>query len=233
MNVRAILLSTMVMTMGMGTCWASPLLPGLCKSLITGIFSAEIPLQKELHLHIQSAGVADAKIDLKDARLHDMDVSVSECSVIKDDASGLQDVVFDLTFKTAQMTSPNVTLSGTLVDHIQLRGSGKGNILCKDLQVKLTGKASKFHLPLEMHFEEIHLDLNLFQWTVELEGMMSGTDLNAVLNEFLSMTGPEIFEVIEKNLNSDNTLLNIINCIIPDGGDNCGHMFALNQEADE
>lgn len=48
---------------------------------------------------------------------------------------------------------------------------------------------------------------------VNLEDLMPGTDLGTVFNEFFSMYGPEIFDVIENNINKSDKLLNFLNNI--------------------
>lgn len=58
------------------------------------------------------------------------------------------------------------------------------------------------------------LKLTLLQ--VDFENMMPGTDLGTVFNEFFSMSGPELMDMLEIKINEGDNLLNFINGLLPE-----------------
>lgn len=114
-------------------------------------------------------------------------------------------------FDTLILQAKNYSMEGILADTIPLYG-GNGSIWIKaeNLTVKVTGNLKL----AEMQFESAYADLGLGQWTVDFENVMPGTDLGALFNEFFSMVGPEILELLESKLNSDDKFLNWINGLI-------------------
>ncbi|XP_063872296.1 uncharacterized protein LOC135106858 [Scylla paramamosain] len=113
--------------------------------------------------------------------------------------------------------SPKVTLTtghyfinGTMVDHVELFGEGPGMISVDEMDIKVDGSGSI----VDQEFTDATLDLEMWRWTVDLEDLMPGTDLGTVFNEFFSMYGPEIFDIIENNINKSGNLVNFINNLI-------------------
>ncbi|XP_064109398.1 uncharacterized protein LOC135217453 [Macrobrachium nipponense] len=114
-------------------------------------------------------------------------------------------------FDTLILEAKNYSMDGILADTIPLYGGNAAIwIKAENLTAKVTGNLK----PIEMQFESVYADLELGQWTVDFENVMPGTDLGALFNEFFSMVGPEILEIMESKLNSDDRFLNWINGLI-------------------
>lgn len=50
---------------------------------------------------------------------------------------------------------------------------------------------------------------------VNFENLMPGTDMGTVFNEFFTMCGPELMDMLEIKLNESGVLLNLINNLLP------------------
>lgn len=65
-----------------------------------------------------------------------------------------------------------------------------------------------------MNPDNMKLKTTLLQ--VAFENMMPGTDLGTVFNEFFSMCGPELMDMLEIKINEGDHLLNFINGLLPE-----------------
>lgn len=59
------------------------------------------------------------------------------------------------------------------------------------------------------------LHVSYFFFQVNFEGLMPGTDIGTVFNEFFTMCGPELMDMLEIKLNESGIVLNFINNLLP------------------
>nr|XP_027238329.1 uncharacterized protein LOC113829360 [Penaeus vannamei] len=175
--------------------------------------SVDDPLTLNPHIEykIDAPLIADVLLTMDGATLGGVkDVTAENCDLT---GSGPQDIELNLRASQLALSVPGYSMNGTVVDHIPLEGAGQASIVIEDLVAKLVGKGTATLSPFSVTFTEIALDLELFRWTVNFEDLAPGTDLGTVFNQFFSMCGPELFDILEIRLNEGDGLLDFINGI--------------------
>ncbi|KAB7494775.1 hypothetical protein Anas_02507 [Armadillidium nasatum] len=106
----------------------------------------------------------------------------------------------------------NYTLDGT-AGNLPLEGKGDGSIKMENFTLSLNG--TYYHNDDDvLQFYSLIADLFVYQWSVNLENLMPGTDIGILANEVLSEEGREVMNAIEEVLNFNNTLTKIVNAVI-------------------
>lgn len=167
-----------------------------------------------LEINIKQANVADVYLKLENCEITGLKVFAAHDSTA-DVYDHLSKANFSISIKSPQvkLISPHYFINGSMVDHVELFGEGPAMIYVDDMDVTVKGSAN-INLSGIQEFTEAILDLEMLRWTVDLENLMPGTDLGTVFNEFFSMYGPEIFDIVENNINESGKLLTLLNSLI-------------------
>ncbi|KAK8737755.1 hypothetical protein OTU49_004224, partial [Cherax quadricarinatus] len=172
-----------------------------------------LPLKTPLDLIVNMDFMADLKLTMINTTLADVtEFYAQECSHDSDTK------VITLTLRAPTLTlfTPAYVINGTVVEHINLHGQGVATIVAEDLDISVTGKGTIHTLnPIYMQFEYATLDLKMSSWTVNFEGMMPGTDIGTLFNEFFTEHGSEILGMIAKKINESGELLDFLNNLLP------------------
>ncbi|MPC08177.1 uncharacterized protein LOC123504318 [Portunus trituberculatus] len=163
-----------------------------------------------IELRIKQNHVADVYLRMDDCEITGLKDFVAHDSTITLYGIGKANISISIKSPKVTLTTGHYFINGTMVDHVELYGNGPGLISVDEMDVKVEGSANV----LGMEFTEATLDLEMWRWTVALEDLMPGTDLGTVFNEFFSMYGPEIFDIVENNINKNGKLVGIINNLI-------------------
>ncbi|KAK7075235.1 hypothetical protein SK128_013122 [Halocaridina rubra] len=126
----------------------------------------------------------------------------------------------DMTFHIPILTlaAEHYTMDGMVVDTIHLVGDGTMSLIPEDFSIRLTGTAIGTISPIAITFESAAIDIEMWRWTVDFQGLMPGSDLGTVFNEFFTMVGPELMDLLEIRINDGDWLLDFINGIFGGGG---------------
>ncbi|XP_063602364.1 uncharacterized protein LOC134778465 [Penaeus indicus] len=210
------------LALALHSCVASPVGPSLDRTDITTAVNLAlkaylttvtdpVALNQHIEYKIEAPLVADVLLTMDGATLSGVkDIVAENCLLTGTDP---QDIALNFRASELTLTMPTYTMNGTVVDHIPLQGEGQASIVIEDLVASLVGKGTATVSPFNVQFTEIALDLELFRWTVDFQDLAPGTDLGTVFNQFFSMCGPEIFDLLEIRLNEGDGLLNFINGI--------------------
>ncbi|XP_037772524.1 uncharacterized protein LOC119568182 [Penaeus monodon] len=170
-----------------------------------------VALKPHIEYKIDAPLIADVLLTMDGATLGGVKgIKAENCLLTGTDS---QDIELNLRATELTLAMPAYTMNGSVVDHIPLHGKGQAGIEIEDLVASLVGKGTATLSPFSVQFTEIALDLELFRWTVDFQDLAPGTDLGTVFNQFFSMCGPEIFDLLEIRLNEGDGLLNFINGI--------------------
>lgn len=225
---------TMIMKLGLVACFLAGTLSGCLSSplshpvtpnlditpIVNGVLTAltagmeeTITLTNHTEIPILFEDIFDLLFKMDDVTLTGLkDITAFECTSIPD--GDKNDVELNFHLPTLSLFSPSYNMDGMVVDHIHLVGDGTFSIIAENTNIKLYGRADVVGLPSPSAlFESVAIDIDMKRWTVDFEGLMPGTDLGTVFNEFFSMVGPEMMDLLEIKLNEGDALLNFINGI--------------------
>ncbi|KAK3861315.1 hypothetical protein Pcinc_032695 [Petrolisthes cinctipes] len=182
-----------------------------------GTLQDPLPFPKNpLVLDVGSPGeMFDLRLVMNDATLggiHNIDVTAIE-EILSTTEIVLTSRAHQLTFDI-----PYYNITGRIVDHLDMTGEGPAQVIMDDFDVILSGKiliGDTSNLLSDIQFETLTLDLELYRWTVNFEGLMPGTDMGTVFNEFFTMCGPELMDMLEIKINENGKLLDFINDLLP------------------
>lgn len=167
-----------------------------------------------LEIKIKQDNVADVYLKLDNSEITGLKQFVAhDCTVTMYDLYRKANFTVSIKSPQVKLISPHYFINGSMVDHVELFGEGPAMIYVDDMDVTVTGSAN-INLSGIAEFTAATLDLEMLRWTVDLEDLMPGTDLGTVFNEFFSMYGPEIFDIIENNINKSGKLLTLLNSLI-------------------
>ncbi|XP_042862789.1 uncharacterized protein LOC122247523 isoform X2 [Penaeus japonicus] len=170
-----------------------------------------VALASHIEYNIDAPLIADVLLTMDGATLGGVKNIVAENCITT--GTGPSDIELHFNVPELMLEVPAYTMDGLVVDHIPLQGDGMASITIENLDISLVGKGTIQLVPFSVQFTEIALDLELLRWTVNFEDLAPGTDLGTVFNQFFSMCGPEIFDLLEIRLNDGDWLLNFINGI--------------------
>ncbi|CAL4124695.1 unnamed protein product [Meganyctiphanes norvegica] len=175
---------------------------------------------QDVALNINAPLTADVLLSLKDPQLTGFtdDLRITSCTREENADTGKFLVNIVLQVDDMHLSASNLSMDGTLANHVPVFGGGEANIDIQGFSITLMSTATKFALvPPSILLDDLTIDMELHRWIVEVVGLMPGTDLGAVFNEFISMVGPELFDVLELSWNDkgNQKLLDLINGLFP------------------
>nr|XP_045611677.1 uncharacterized protein LOC123766509 [Procambarus clarkii]XP_045611678.1 uncharacterized protein LOC123766509 [Procambarus clarkii] len=169
-------------------------------------------LMEPLSLDLNVDYMADMTLTMNEPKVEGVTTFNAYNCTTTNVADGKMDIVLNFAAPQLTLSSAAYIMNGTLVDHINLEGRGPAEIVIENLDINIEGKGfidyrvSSFYL----NFDNASLNLEMRRWTVNFEGVMPGTDLGTLFNEFFSAHGQELLDMLEIRI-SNGKLVDFIN----------------------
>lgn len=218
---RKLLAVAVVVVVAVHTTSAAPRIPLPINDIVNGALDSilntmtePVKLDNPLEIRLEQENVAHVYLKLENCEITGLkDFGAHDSTAELYDGAGKANFTVSIKSPRVTLISPHYFINGTMVDHVELFGEGPAMIYVEDMDVNVKGTAVIKNLALE-EFTAAVLDLEMWRWTVDLENLMPGTDLGTVFNEFFSMYGPELFDIMENNINKSGNLLIFLNNLI-------------------